>query len=59
MASAAISREFVSLIAEEMALGIETAVEGWMSQVECALTDVNLTTDEGEASGGERCAGKV
>jgi hypothetical protein len=47
MASAAISRDFVSLIAEEMALGIETAVECWMSQVECALTDVHLTTKGG------------
>ena len=44
MASTAISRAFVTLIAEEMARGVETAVECWMSQVECALSDLHLTT---------------
>ena len=44
MASTAISRDFVSLIAEEMALGVETAVDCWMSEVESALSDVHLTT---------------
>jgi hypothetical protein len=44
MASTDICRDFVSMIAEEMALGVETAVECWISQIECALSDVHLTT---------------
>jgi hypothetical protein len=44
MASTVICRDFVRMIAEEMALGVETAVECWMSQIECALNDVQLTT---------------
>ena len=44
MASTSISRDFVSLIAEEMAVGVETAVDCWMSEVESALSDVHLTT---------------
>jgi hypothetical protein len=44
MASTTISRDFVKVIAEEVMRGVETAVECWMSDVECALTDVHLTT---------------
>jgi hypothetical protein len=44
MASTVICRDFVSIIAEEMARGVEAAVECWMSQIECAVSDVHLTT---------------
>ena len=44
MASTAIDRELVQLIAEEMAYGVEMAVECWMSEIDEALTDVHLTT---------------
>ena len=44
MASAAVSQEFVTAIAEEMASGVDTAVECWMAQMEHALTDPRLTT---------------
>ncbi len=44
MASTAIHREFVDLVAAEMASGIDSAVECWMAQVERALTDMRLTT---------------
>jgi hypothetical protein len=46
MASTVIGRDFVSMIAEEMALGVETAVECWIAQIECALSDVHLTRME-------------
>ena len=44
MAASAINRQLISVIAAEMAVGVETAVECWMSQIEEALTDVHLTT---------------
>ena len=44
MASTAIDRELVQLIAAEMAYGVEMAVECWMSEIDEALTDVHLTT---------------
>jgi hypothetical protein len=44
VATSAINRQFVSIIAAEMAVGVETAVECWMSQIEHALTDMHLTT---------------
>jgi hypothetical protein len=39
-----VSREIVDVLAEEMAWGVERAVEYWMSQVEHALTDRQLTS---------------
>ena len=44
MATATVNRELIEVIAEEMAHGVETAVECWMTQIELALTDVQLTT---------------
>ncbi len=44
MATTAINRELVQLIAEEMAYGVETAVECWMTKIELVLADVHLTT---------------
>jgi hypothetical protein len=44
MATTAVNRDLVRVIAEEMAYGVETAVEHWMSQIETALTDMHLTT---------------
>lgn len=46
MATSAINtnRDLVRAIATEMAIGVETAVECWMSQIEQALADVHLTT---------------
>jgi len=34
----------VRAVAAEMAIGVETAVECWLSQIDQALTDVHLTT---------------
>jgi len=44
MASAAVNRDFVSAVIDELALGIDHAVECWMAKVEQALTDTRLTT---------------
>lgn len=44
MASIAIPTDLVDAIASEMAVGVERAVECWMSQIEQALTDVHLTS---------------
>jgi len=44
VATATVNRELIEVIAEEMAHGVETAVECWMTQIELALTDVQLTT---------------
>ena len=44
MATTAINRELVQLIAEEMASGVEMAVEYWMIEIDEALTDMRLTT---------------
>ena len=44
MATTAVSRDLVRVIAEEMAYGVESAVEHWMSQIDLALTDMHLTT---------------
>jgi hypothetical protein len=44
MASTAINRDFVSAVANELMLGIDSAVECWMAKVEEALTDSHLTT---------------
>jgi hypothetical protein len=44
VATTAVNRELVRVIAEEMAYGVETAVECWMTQIELALADTRLTT---------------
>jgi hypothetical protein len=44
LASTAVKTDFVDLIASEMAIGVEKAVDCWMSQVDRALTDVHLTS---------------
>ena len=44
MATTAVSREIVDVIAHEMACGVDRAVECWMSQIEQALNDTQLTS---------------
>jgi hypothetical protein len=44
VATTAVNRELVRVIAEEMAYGVETAVECWMMQIELALADTSLST---------------
>jgi hypothetical protein len=44
VATTAVNRELVRVIAEEMAYGVETAVECWMTQIELALADTSLST---------------
>ena len=44
MASSVIDRDFVSAVANELMLGIDSAVECWMAKVEEALTDSRLAT---------------
>jgi len=44
MASAAVSREVVSALVEEIGAGVDAAVECWMAQIERALGDPHLTT---------------
>jgi hypothetical protein len=40
----AVPREIVDVIANEMACGVDRAVECWMSQIEEALEDTRLTS---------------
>ena len=44
MVSTAISSDVVDVIASEMALGVERAVECWMAQIDQALRDDRLTS---------------
>jgi hypothetical protein len=44
VAATAISTDVIDQIAAEMAIGIERAVECWMSQFEEVLTDGHLTS---------------
>jgi hypothetical protein len=44
MATAALNRDVVLAIAEEMANGVQTAVDCWMTEIDLALTDNRLTT---------------
>ena len=44
MATTIVNPELVRVIAEEMAYGVETAVEHWMVQIDAALNDTHLTT---------------
>lgn len=43
VATAAVPREIIDVIADEMAWGVERAVQYWMLQIEHALADTNLT----------------
>ncbi len=38
------NHDLVLAIAEEMAHGVRTAVDGWMTEIELALTDPQLTS---------------
>ena len=44
MANAAVNRDLVLAIAEEMAQGVQTAVDCWMTEIDLALTATQLTT---------------
>jgi len=44
MSSVSANVDLVSLLAAEMASGVERAVECWLAQVEHALADTQLTT---------------
>ena len=44
MSSKAYPEDFVDAVAGEMAVGVEKAVECWMSLIEQALTDTHLTS---------------
>ncbi len=44
MATTAIPTDLVNIIASEMSLGVDRAVECWMSEIEQALTDIHLTS---------------
>jgi hypothetical protein len=44
LATAVLPTNLVEVIASEMAAGVDRAVECWMSQIDHALTDVNLTS---------------
>lgn len=44
MATTAIPTDLVNIIASEMSVGVDRAVECWMSEIEQALTDIHLTS---------------
>ncbi len=44
LSSTTATSDLVNAISAEMALGVETAVECWMAQIEQAFTDPGLTT---------------
>jgi hypothetical protein len=44
LATTAIPSDLVDVIASEMSVGVERAVECWMSEIEQALTDIRLTS---------------
>jgi hypothetical protein len=44
LATTALNRDVVLAIAEEMAQGVQTAVDYWMIEIDLALTDSHLTT---------------
>ena len=46
MASTATRADFVSLIAEEIASGIDHAMDYWLGRIEMELVDAKLTTIE-------------
>jgi hypothetical protein len=46
MASTATRSDFVSLVAQEIALGIDHAMDYWLGRIERELVDAKLTTPE-------------
>jgi acetyl-CoA carboxylase alpha subunit len=44
LATATVTGNFVDVIVAEMASGVDRAVECWMSQIEQALTDADMTS---------------
>lgn len=44
MATTAIPADLIEVIASEMSIGVERAVDCWMSEIEEALTDTHLTS---------------
>jgi hypothetical protein len=44
MATAALNRDVVLAIAEEVAHGVQAAVDCWMTEIDLALTDSRLTS---------------
>src|SRR2546422_7697061 len=44
MASAAVSRDVITVIVQEMSCAVDRSVEYWMAQLDEALTDTRLTT---------------
>jgi hypothetical protein len=44
VATVAVAQDFVSIVASELASGVDRAVECWMMQIEQALNDTHLTT---------------
>lgn len=44
MATTAIPADLINVIASEMSVGVDRAVECWMSEIEQALTDTHLTS---------------
>lgn len=44
MATTTHNHDLVVAIAEEMAHGVQTAVDCWMTEIDLALTDAHLTT---------------
>jgi hypothetical protein len=44
LATTALPTDLVDVIASEMSIGVERAVECWMSEIEQALTDIHLTS---------------
>ena len=46
MASTATRSDFVSLVAQEIASGIDHAMDYWLGRIEMELVDAKLTTTE-------------
>jgi hypothetical protein len=46
MASTATRSDFVSLVAQEIASGIDHALDYWLGRIEMELVDAKLTTPE-------------
>jgi hypothetical protein len=44
VATTALNHDVVLAIAEELAHGVQTAVDCWMTEIDLALTDTRLTT---------------
>ena len=44
VATVAAHQDLIRAISEEIALGVETAVDCWMTQIDSALSDTRLTT---------------